>query len=91
MAYKGTLSNGFRYTVEEDVFDDYEFLELIAEVEENPTKITKLVILILGEKQKDNLIKYLKDKEGKAKLSRMEKLIGELFQKIQKENKDLKN
>ena len=43
MAYKGTLSNGFRYSIESDVFDDYEILELIADVEENPTSITKLV------------------------------------------------
>ena len=91
MAYKGTLSNGFRYSIENDVFDDYEILELIADVEDNPTSITKLVTLILGEKQKNNLIKYLKNKEGKARLSTMERLMGELFQKLQKDNENLKN
>lgn len=91
MAYKGTLSNGFRYNIENDVFDDYEILELIADVEENPANITKLVTLVLGEKQKNNLINYLKNKEGKARLSTMERLMGELFQKLQKDNKNLKN
>lgn len=91
MVYKGTLSNGFRYEVKQEALDDYELLEYLADVEKNPALITKVVELLLGERQKNNLIKYLKNKEGKAKLSTMERLVGELFQKLEKENSSIKN
>lgn len=49
MKFKGILSNGFRYEVESDFADDYEFLELLGEVENNPLLVTKVVTTVLGE------------------------------------------
>lgn len=91
MKFKGILSNGFRYEVESDFADDYEFLELLGEVENNPLLVTKVVTTVLGEKQKDNLIKYLKKRDGKAKLSTMQNLIGELFEKLKQKEPNIKN
>lgn len=91
MNYKGTLSNGFRYNIKGDFVDDYEFFELLGEVEDKPLTIIKIIDIIFGEKQKNNLINYIKNKEGKVKLSTMSNLVNELFDKLQKENKSIKN
>lgn len=39
---------GEEFTIFKDVFEDYEFLELSGEVDENPAKLPKLLTLILG-------------------------------------------
>lgn len=81
---KGITKSGFRYEIDEGFLDDYELLELIAKSEENPTLMVKIVEKILGEKQKDNLINYLKKKSGKATVTEMNLTLTEIFENHKK-------
>lgn len=90
MKLKGTFKNGFRYSIDTDFVNDYEFLGMLAKVEENPIYIIEIVNLIFGEKQKENLINYIKKKEGKVKITTMNNLIKEVFESLQA-NKNIKN
>lgn len=93
---KGTLKNGFKFEVDPTNFiDDYEFFEALADIEseENPLKFIEVINIVLGEKQKKALIKHLKkkDPQGKARFTDMSNCIGEIFNRIQQENIEVKN
>lgn len=39
---KGTTKSGFKYEIKENLTNDWEFIELITDLEDNPQLITKL-------------------------------------------------
>lgn len=84
---KGKLKNGFNFELDPDLLNDYELLEMISEGQTNPLVIPKLITKVLGEKQKNNLINYLKKKTGKVTIEDMELALTEIFTK----SKALKN
>ena len=45
-----TTKNGFVIDIDEEVFDDMEVVDLLAEVEENPLVTSKLLTKTLGKK-----------------------------------------
>lgn len=84
---KGKLKNGFNFELDPGLLNDYELLEMISEGQTNPLVIPKLITKVLGEKQKNNLINYLKKKTGKVTIEDMELALTEIFTK----SKPLKN
>ena len=91
---KGTLKNGFRFKVDTDEFaNDYEFFELLSEIDKatNAYKVVEAINMVLGEKQKNNLVNYLKKKNGKAELTEMIASLQEIFKMIGEKNKKVKN
>ncbi|HBC90252.1 MAG TPA: hypothetical protein DCZ00_02270 [Lactococcus sp.] len=61
---KGTTKSGFRYEIPAQNLDDYELLEVAAEVDSNMALIPKMVIMLLGERQTANLKSFLKKRDG---------------------------
>lgn len=83
---KGTTKSGFKYEIKEETLNDYELFELISEVDEKPLLLPKLVLKLLGEKQKNNLIKHVKKDKDIAPLDKISEEIMEIFK-----NKPIKN
>lgn len=78
---KGKTPTAFNFEIEEDVVDDYELLELIADVEEHPEKVVKLIPKVLGEKQKDKLIEHVKKtNNGKCSVTSMMREMSAIFE-----------
>lgn len=74
----GTTSTGFSFSVDKRVFDDYENLELLDEIEEsNPLALVRYVKRILGEDQKNKLIDHVRDDEGFVS---SEKMVSEIVE-----------
>ena len=63
---QGITKTGFNFKIEDAVLNDYELLELFAEVDENPLLVPKLVKMILGEDQKNRLIDHVRNENGVA-------------------------
>lgn len=61
----GKTKSGFRYSIDENVITDFEFLENLENVMENGTGLSKTLIFLLGEKQKKALVNYVRDKKTK--------------------------
>lgn len=61
---KGTTSGGFKYELDEKRLDNYELLEALAELEDDALQTSKVIKLILGEKQTDALKEHCRDKNG---------------------------
>lgn len=61
----GKTKSGFRYSIDENVITDFEFLENLENVMENGTGLSKTLVILLGEKQKKALVNYVRDKKTK--------------------------
>lgn len=76
---KGKTKSGFNYHIDENVLQDYELLEAIAETEKNPIFITKVVRMLLGE-DTDKLKEHVRDENGYVSIEKMNVEITEIFQ-----------
>lgn len=76
---KGMTKSGFAFELREELADDYELLELIGEVDENPAKVDALLVKLLGKEQKNALKEHLRGENGIVKLTDMDKAIMEIF------------
>ena len=63
---KGKTKDGFAYTIDPEVMNDMEFLENLAEVDENPAKLPNLITNVLGQEQKKELYDHYRDENGRV-------------------------
>ena len=61
-----TMGDGFKIELDENVFDDFELVELYAKVDKNPIWIGDVAEKLLGAEQKKALIEHLRDDNGKV-------------------------
>jgi len=75
----GITKSGFKFSIREELADDYELLELIGEIDENPAKVDALLVKLLGKEQKNALKEHLRGENGIVKLTDMDNAITEIF------------
>jgi hypothetical protein len=76
---KGKTKSGFNYHIDENILQDYELLEAIAETEKNPIFITKVVRMLLGD-DTDKLKEHVRDENGHVSIEKMNVEITEIFE-----------
>ena len=64
---KGKTSAGFVYEVDPVVLDDMELVEDLAEVDENPLKLPKVITTVLGKEQKKAFYDFYR-KDGRVSI-----------------------
>lgn len=75
----GKTRTGFEYVIDDNVFDDYEILELMAKVKKNdPLAIFELIERLLGEEQKDQLKDHVRV-NGRVPMSAINDEIVDIF------------
>ena len=75
----GKTRTGFEYAIADDVFDDYEILELMGKVKKNdPLAIFELIERLLGEEQKDRLKEHCRV-DGRVPIEAMNAEIVDIF------------
>lgn len=85
---KGITSSGFKYSINEENLDDWNFLKVLKEIDNGEIqRIVDFVPMLLGEKQARQLEKYLEKKEGKVRISSVSREIEEILAS----SSDLKN
>jgi|BioPla2DNA2_1021312.scaffolds.fasta_scaffold22615_2 hypothetical protein len=84
MFIKGVTSTGFNYEITEAALNNYELFEVIAEIEEKPLLLPKLVRLLFGKEQKEKLMDYCRDEDGTVPIQRVKDEIIEIFNSQQK-------
>ena len=77
---QGTTKTGFDYTLSEFIGNDYEIIELLSELEDNPLGLTKLVVKILGKEQANKLKNHVRDENGTVPTDKMTQEIVDIFQ-----------
>lgn len=78
MAKKKT-STGFSYEIDEKALNNFELLDMLGDLEENPLLLPKIIKLILGEEQKKALYDHVRDKDGTVPTDRIEEELTEIF------------
>lgn len=76
---------GFKYTLDPKRLENYELVEAIAEVDENPLMVPKVVKLLLGN-QAEKLKDHVRDEEGFVSTEKLMAEIMDIFA-----NKAVKN
>ena len=80
---KGKLSNGFKYEVDVDVFNDMELIEAIAASEgDDPLRIVEVLERILGKEQKKALYDSIRDENGRVRVDAVEEAINEIMTSV---------
>nr|DAR03464.1 MAG TPA: hypothetical protein [Caudoviricetes sp.] len=76
---KGTTKSGFRYEIKDERLNNFELVEILSEVDENPLLLPKMLNLLLGERQSKNLKNYLRDEEGFVSTDKIRETIEDIF------------
>lgn len=76
---KGTTKSGFRYEITAERLNNFELVEILSEVDENPLLLPKMLNLLLGERQSKNLKNYLRDEEGLVSTDKIREIIEDIF------------
>lgn len=85
---RGKTESGFTYEIDEEVMDDYDFLEILCKIDDGDTALTvKMVDMLLGEKQKEELKNHLRTENGRVSAKKMLAEVMEIF----RETKEGKN
>lgn len=79
MDKKIKLENGFECTINTDVLDDMEFVDLLADTEDDPLKIGRVALMLLGKEQKKNLYDHLRTEDGRVPVTSMNDAIEQIF------------
>lgn len=82
------LENGFTCTIDDVVLDDMELVDLIAESEENPLKISGVVSKIFGDSDKKALYDHLRTKDGRVPITDINTAIEQVFNAMGDESKN---
>ena len=77
---KGKTKSGFSYELDKDRLNNYELLEAIEELEENPLVLSRVVNLLLGKEQTKKLKDHLRTENGIVPTEKMSEEITEIFQ-----------
>ena len=85
---KGKTSSGFEFEISKDVANDYELVENLGELEDNPLILGKIVNQILGKEQTARLKDHVRNEKGIVPTDKMTKEIIEIFQNSGEETKN---
>lgn len=77
---KGKTKSGFSYELDKERLNNYELLEAIEELEENPLVLSRVVNLFLGKEQTKKLKDHLRTENGIVPTEKMSEEITEIFQ-----------
>ena len=77
---EGKLKSGFEYKMEDHVLDNMELLDAIAEVDQNPMVLSKVLKMLLGPEQRKKLYDHLRDpKNGNVPIVAVSDAVAEIF------------
>lgn len=79
---KGKTKSGFEFEVDSAVFDDWEILEKLNEIDNgNSALMVDVARQVLGQEQLDALKEHVKELNGgKASITAMGEALGEIFE-----------
>ena len=83
---KGNTKSGFQYEVTDETLNDFQLIEVLADVDKNPLLLPKLVKMLLGDEQKEKLMDHLRTEKGSVPLDAVSVEIMEIFQSGQVKN-----
>lgn len=86
---RGKTKSGFEFVVDENVMDDLELIEAVADSQgRNPLAITTVFRKVLGEEQKTRLFDHLRTEDGRVPSQAASEEIMEIIEQLGEEGKN---
>ena len=85
---KGKTTSGFEFEISEDIKNDYELVENLGELEDNPLILGKIVKQILGKEQTAKLKDHIRNENGIVPTDKTTQEITEIFKNAGEETKN---
>lgn len=83
MKHEGTLSNGFKYVVDDDVLDDMELIDAMEQSQgDDPLKVSKVITMVLGDEQKQAFYGSIRNEAGRVPVEQAVELFTELIESL---------
>ena len=78
---EGITKSGFEYTIPEEALDDMDLLECLQKMDEEGKFwiISKALVIMFGQEQKDAYYDFLREKYGRAPVSVITEDVSEIF------------
>lgn len=77
---EGKLKCGFEYRIEDHVLNNMELVDAIAEVDQNPMALSKVLKMLLGDEQRKELYNHLRDAEKhNVPITAVSEAVAEIF------------
>ncbi|MGX7104126.1 hypothetical protein [Globicatella sanguinis] len=84
---KGKTETGFKFEVKDNIVEDYELIEMIAEVDENPLVTPKLLNKLLGTEQVKALKDHIREDDGTVNVYKMLAEVKAIFDSLSESKK----
>ncbi len=85
---KGQLKNGFKFNVDGDAINDMRFVDALADMEKDATKISAVVRMLFGEEQTEALYKHVENDKGRVPVDEVIDCVKEVLDSIGDEGKN---
>ena len=86
---KGTTTTGFNFNVDDEIRDDMELLEGLIAIDNGDLQaLPKVLMSILGQKQKDALYDHCRSEKGRVSSTKVMSELKEIFESADKELKN---
>lgn len=76
---KQKTKSGFEFELSKDRLNNYELLEVISEIEENPLVMPQVLKLLLGKEDTNRLKDHVRTEDGFVPVDKLEDEITEIF------------
>lgn len=78
---KGTTKSGFKFEIQEEIFDDYELLETLVDADSGDNMaIFQAIDMILDGAQKDKMKEHVRNEKGRVPASAMVKELMDIME-----------
>lgn len=84
----GVTESGFEFEIDEEALDDMEYLEALAEAEDDSTRFPRVIEMTLGKEGKKRLYDHVRNEKGRASAT---KAIAEFTEILEKAGNQTKN
>ena len=88
---KGTTTSGFNFEIDENTLNNMEFVDALAEVEENPLMISTVIKMMLSPDQKKRLYDHLRTEDGRVPVEAIGVEMRDIFAVASGESVEIKN
>lgn len=79
MIITGKTKSGFAYQIQKEQVEDFNFIELVGEVDENPAVLPKLLKFLFGKEQTEKLKDHVRTDDGFVPTAKMIEEFGEVL------------
>lgn len=83
---KGTTKSGFKFQIDPADVNDMEFIEVLADLESDITKLPRAIVMALGADQKKKLYGHVRTENGKVPVDAVMELFDEILTIANEEN-----